>query len=80
MPISSSQEKRTIDPQQSLDEDKVTEIVKNTDVLSKEVKTSIPGKYDQNLLSSFEYFMKHGHVLPISSPTTTIVIQSVTSP
>ena len=54
--------------------------MKNTYVLSKEVKTSIPGNHDQKLLASFEAFMKHGHDFPLSSPTTTIVIQSVTSP
>jgi hypothetical protein len=63
-----------------LTKDKVTIVVKNTDVLSKEVKTSILGKHDHKLLVSFEYFMKHGHAFPLSSSTTTTVIQSVTSP
>ena len=38
------------------------------------------GLNDQQLLASLEAFMKHGHSFPPSSPVTTIVTPSVTSP
>jgi hypothetical protein len=54
-------------------EDKARELEKNSITLSKEEKIaeiSIPGKGDQELLTSFEAFMKHGNNFPLSISNT----------
>jgi hypothetical protein len=80
-PIPSSHETRSTEPQPSSStEDKTEEVLNNTDALFKHIKASMPGLNDQQLLASLEAFMKHGHAFPPSSPVTTTVTPSVTSP
>jgi hypothetical protein len=60
-------------------EGKIEEVLNNRDALFKLIKASMCLN-DQQLLASLEAFMKHGHAFPPSSPVTTIVTPSVTSP
>jgi hypothetical protein len=66
----------------SLPEDKAREVEKNANTLSKdEIITgiSIPGKNEQELLASFEAFMKQGHNFPLSFPNTETPVKNTTN-
>jgi hypothetical protein len=54
--------------------------LKSSDGLFKEIKTSLLGLNDQQILAHFEAFMKHGQVFPPSTPVTYVVISSTTGP
>jgi hypothetical protein len=77
----SSQEIASTEPQQgSSTTDQAEEVAKNPEELIKNVNTPMLGKKDQEMLASFEAFMKQGHAFPFSPSTTTFVVPSVTSP
>ena len=80
-PIPYSHETRSTEPHPSSSiKEKTEEVLNNTYALFKQIKASILGLNDHHLLASLEAFMKHGHVFPPSSPVTTTVTPSVTSP
>ena len=57
------------------------EVEKDVYILSKdEIITgiSIPGKNEQELLASFEYFMKKGHTFPMKLPNTETPVKDTT--
>jgi hypothetical protein len=68
--------------QHNFPEDKAREVEKNSNTLSKDEKIagiSIPGKGDQELLTSFEAFMKHGHNFPLSISNTETPVKDTTN-
>jgi hypothetical protein len=68
--------------QHDLPEDKTKEVEKTPETLSKDAiitGISIPGKSDQELLASFEAFMKHGHNFPLSLSNTETPVKDVTN-
>lgn len=73
----------SIEPKQhSLPEAKAMEVEKDANILSKdEIITgiSILGKNEQELLASFEAFMKQGHTFPLSLPNTETLVKDTTN-
>jgi hypothetical protein len=78
-----SQVTESTEPKQhSLPEDKAMEVEKDANTLSKDViitGISIPGKNEQELLASFEAFMKKGHTFPLSLPNTETPVKDTTN-
>jgi hypothetical protein len=78
-----SQVTESTEPKQhSFPEDKAMEVENNANTLSKdEIITgiSIPGKNEQELLASFEAFMKQGHTFPLSFPNTETLVKDTTN-
>jgi hypothetical protein len=76
-----SQEIASTEPQQgSTTADQVEEVTKNPEELFKKINTSMLNKKEQEMLASFEAFMKQGHTFPFSPSATTYVVPIITSP
>ena len=58
---------------------KMKKVLNNKDALFKQIKASMPGLNNKDLLDSLEVFMKYDHASPPSSPITTTVTPSLTS-
>jgi len=58
----------------------VEEVVKSSEGLFKEIKTSLLGLNDQQILTQFEAFMNQGQAFPYSTLVTSASTPSTTGP
>jgi hypothetical protein len=80
-PMPSSQEAKSTESQPSCStKNKVEEVVKSSEGLFKEIKTSLLGLNDQQILTQFEAFMNQGQFFPHSTPVTSTSTPSTTGP
>jgi len=78
-PIPSSQEAKSIESQPSFcTKNKTEEVSKSSNGLFKEIKTSLLGINDQQILSQFETFMNQGQFFPHSTLVTSAAIPNTT--
>jgi hypothetical protein len=80
-PMPSSQEAKPTESEPSCStKNKVEEVSKSSEGLFKEIKSSLLGLNDQQILAQFEAFMNQGQVVPHSTPATPVGTPNTTGP